>query len=510
MPLGSLSKKKLTVPALAAAAALALAGCNAGAGAEPGAAEGEAQTDIVVALTGEPVNLDFTTTAGAAIPQALMSNVYEGLVEVDQEGEIQPLLAESWEQSEDRKDYTFKLREGVTFSNGEAFDAEDVKFSIERVQSDAWVSGMKAKMDIVDKVTVESPTSVTVSLKQPSNAWLFNMTTLVGAMFDPSGVEDLANEAIGTGPFSLESWTRGDSIKFAARDDYWGTAPKVQNATLRYFGDAVATTNALRSGDVDVVYNMQAPELVNSFQSDDAFQVLEGTSNGEIVLSMNNKAAPFDDVRVRQAVMHAIDRQAVVDTAWNGLGTVVGGPVPPTDPYYEDLNGVYPYDPEKAKSLLKEAGVENLDITFTVPTRPYASAISEIVVSQLSDVGINATIETAEFPAVWLDKVFTQHDYQMSVVLAVEARDVLTMFNNPDYYLGFDNEAIAPLAAEADRADEDGYVEGMQEVVRTIVDEAGADTLFIFPNVVVAKAGVTGIPENSVTEALDLTDIGWQ
>jgi len=509
MPLRNLGKKTLAVPALAVTAALALSGCNAGSGGAD-TADGAARTDIVVALTGEPVNLDFTTTAGAAIPQALMSNVYEGLVEVDQDGEIQPLLAESWELSEDRKDYTFTLRDGVTFSNGEAFDADDVKFSIERVQSDAWVSGMKAKMDIVDSVTVESPTSVTVSLKQPSNAWLFSMTTLVGAMFDPSGVDDLANEAVGTGPFQLESWTRGESIEFAARGDYWGTAPKVQKATLRYFGDAVATTNALRSGDVDVVYNMQAPELVNSFETDSNYQVIEGTSNGEIVLSMNNKAKPFDDVRVRQAVMYAIDRQAVVDTAWNGLGTAVGGPVPPTDPYYEDLNAVYPYDPEKAKSLLKEAGVENLDIVFTVPTRPYASAVSEIVVSQLKDVGINATIESAEFPAVWLDKVFTQHDYQMSVVLAVEARDVLTMFNNPDYYLGFDNKEIAPLAAAADKADEAGYVDGMKKVVRTIVDDAGADTLFIFPNVVVAKAGVANIPANSVTEALDLTDIGWQ
>jgi peptide/nickel transport system substrate-binding protein len=509
MPLRSPRRKKLTLPALALAATLALSGCNAGSGGE-GAADGEAKTDVVVALTGEPVNLDFTTTAGAAIPQALMSNVYEGLVEVDQQGKIQPLLAKSWELSPDRKDYTFTLQDGVTFSNGEAFDAEDVKFSIERVQSDKWVSGMKSKMDIVDKVTVNSPTEVTVSLKQPSNAWLFNMTSLVGAMFDPSGVDDLANQAIGTGPFTLENWTKGASIEFAARDDYWGTAPKVKNATLRYFGDAIATTNALRSGDVDVVYNMQAPELVDSFQSDPAYQVIEGTSNGEIILSMNNKAKPFDDVRVRQAVMYAIDRQAVVDTAWNGLGTVVGGPVPPTDPYYEDLNGVYPHNPEKAKALLKEAGAQNLDITFTVPTRPYAAAISEIVVSQLADVGINAKIETAEFPAVWLDKVFTKHDYQMSVVLAVEARDVLTMFNNPDYYLGFDNSKIAPIAQKADRADEAGYVAGMKKVVRSIVDDAGADTLFIFPNVVVAKADVTGIPANQVTEALDLTNIGWK
>jgi peptide/nickel transport system substrate-binding protein len=502
------SKSMARVAVLCTTGTLALSACSAGSTAtEPVDAD---TSSITVALTGEPTNLDFTTTAGAAIPQALMANVYEGLVQLDQEGEIQPLLAESWEISDDRTTYTFKLQEGVTFSNGEAFTAEDVKFSLERVKSDAWASSLKAKMNVVDSVNVLSDTEVEVVLARPSNAWLFDMTSLVGAMFDPSGVDDLANVAIGTGPFSIEAWNRGESIDLAAREDYWGEAPQVETATLRYFADAIATTNALRSGDVDVVYNMQAPELLSSFEGDDAFQVLEGTSNGEIVLSMNNDVAPFDDVRVRKAVMHAIDRQAVIDTAWSGYGTMVGAAVPPTDPYYEDLNDVYPYDPDAARALLAEAGMENLDITFTVPTRPYATAVSEIVVSQLAEVGINATIESAEFPAVWLDTVFTQQDYQMSVVLAVESRDFLAMFNNPDYYLGYDNSKIEGPAAEADAADEAGYVEGMQEVVRTVTDDAAADVLFLFPNIVVAKAEVDNVPANSVTEALDLTSIGWK
>jgi peptide/nickel transport system substrate-binding protein len=499
--------------AILLAGSLSLTACNAGSGATGGGGAAAATADkskVTVALTGEPVNLDFTKTAGAAIPQALMSNVYEGLVKIDQDGKIVPLLAESWTVSPDGKVYTFKLRQGAKFSNGEAFTASDVKFSIERVKSDAWVSSLKSKMDVVDSVSVVSDTEVAIALKQPSNAWLFNMGTPVGAMFDPSGVADLANTAIGTGPYDIKAWNRGQSIEFAARDGYWGEKPKVKTVSLRYFADAVATTNALKTGDVDVVYNMQAPELLSSFTSDSKFQVLEGTSNGEIVLSMNNKVAPFNDVRVRKAVMYAIDRQAVIDTAWGGYGKVIGAPVPPTDPYYEDLNNLYPHDPAKAKQLLKEAGAENLDITFTVPTRPYATAVSEIVVSQLAEVGIKAKIESAEFPAVWLDKVFTKHNYQMSVVLAVESRDLLTMFNNPNYYLGYDNSKIKDVAAAADSADEAGYASGMKQVVRTIAEDAAADALFLFPNIVVAKAGVTGVPANSVTEALDLSAIGWK
>ena len=353
--------------ALLAVSALCLSSCSAGSsGEEP--AESAERSAITVALTGEPTNLDFTTTAGAAIPQALMTNVYEGLVEIDQDGNIQPLLAQSWDISEDRRTYTFTLQPDVTFSNGEPFTAEDVKFSLDRVTSGAWVSSLKNKMAIVEAVNVLSDTEVEIVLSRPSNAWLFDLGTPVGAMFDESGVDDLANTAIGTGPFTIEAWNRGQSIEMKARDDYWGEAPQVEAATLRYFADATATTNALRSGDVDVVYNMQAPELLSTFESDDAYQVLDGTSNGEIILSMNNKRAPFDDVRVRQAVMHAIDRQAVLDTAWSGYGTVVGAAVPPTDPYYEDLTGINAYDPDKARELLAEAGAEDLNITFSIPT----------------------------------------------------------------------------------------------------------------------------------------------
>ncbi|MGO4384350.1 ABC transporter substrate-binding protein [Specibacter sp. RAF43] len=503
------SKKTSLSVALLLASSLTLGACSAGSttGGEGG---GAAKTSITVALSGPPVNLDFTTTAGSAIPQALMANVYQGLVRVDQDGKIQPLLADSWELSPDRTTYTFKLHPGVTFSSGDAFTADDVKFSIDRVKSDAWKSSLKAKMNVVKDVVVVSDTEVKVVLKQPSNAWLFDMGSRIGAMFDPKGVGDLANTPVGTGPYTVSSWKPGESMEMSARTDYWGQAPKVKTATLRYFADATATTNALQSGDVDVVYNMQAPELLSSFQGNKDYQVLEGTSTGEIILSMNNKAAPFNDVRVRQAVMYAIDRKAVRDTAWNGLGTLVGGPVPPTDSYYEDLNGVYPFNPDKARALLKEAGAENLNITFSVPTRPYATAVSEIVVSQLKDVGINAKIASTEFPAVWLDKVFTKHDYQMSVILAVEPRDVLTMFNDPNYYIGFDNSKIKADAAAADMADEAGYVSGMKKVVRTIVEQAGSDTLFLFPNIVVAKSGVTGIPANAVSEGLDLSVMGWK
>jgi peptide/nickel transport system substrate-binding protein len=365
-------------------------------------------------------------------------------------------------------------------------------------------------MDVVESVEALSDTEVAVHLSQPSNAWLFDIATPIGAIFTPTGVDDLANAPVGTGPYEVSSWTQGESLVLDTRDDYWGDAPGVEQVTLKYLADATATTNALRTGDVDAIVNLQAPELVSTFEEDPAFEVVSGTSSGEISLSLNNRIAPFDDVRVRQAVLHAIDRQAIIDTAWNGYGSLTATYVTPLEPYYVDLNDAYEYDPEKAKDLLAEAGAENLDITFKVPTRPYAQAVSEIVVSQLAEVGINAKIESSEFPAVWLDDVFTNHNYQMTTVLAVEARDLLTVFNNPDYYIGYDNSKLAPIAAEADAADEAGYIEGMQQVQQQIVDDAASGVLFLFPNIVITAAGLEGVPENAIVEALDLTELSWK
>lgn len=487
--------------------ALFLPACSAGSTGTTGGG-GQDSERLTVALTGEPDNLDFTTTSGSAIPQALMGNVYEGLVKIGQDGGIEPLLATSWDLSDDRRTYTFHLREGVTFSNGSPFNADAVKFSIEQVQSDAWENGLKAKMDVVESVTAVDDTTVEVVLTKPSNAWLWDMGTLVGTMFTPDGADDLPASPIGTGPYTVQEWAKGDHLTLAARDGYWGEKPKTETVVLRYFSDAVATTNALSSGDVDVVQNLQAPELLQSFEANDEYRVIAGSSPGKVMLPMNNRVAPFDDPKVRQAVMYALDRKAIVDTAWAGYGTPAVAPVAETDPYHENLDDMYPHDVAKAKKLLAEAGhPDGIDITLTVPTRPYATSVSEIVVSQLAEAGIRATIETAEFPAVWLRDVFKNHDYEMSVILHTEARDVLTIYNDPDYYVGYDNSKIAPLAAEADAGSEQEYTDTMKQVVRIIEEDAASANLFMFPNIVVSRATVSGIPENAVTEAFEVATI---
>lgn len=494
------SRTKMWVAAVAVSA-LSLTACSAGAS---NPSETAAKDSLAIAFTAEPVNLDFTSTSGVAIPEALMENVYESLVRIDGEGQIQPALAKDWQISDDRKTYTFNLQPGVTFNDGAELTAEDVKFSYERVQNE-WQNPLKSQMDIVDSIATPDEQTVEITLKKPSNTWLFNLASLVGAVFDSEGTKDLANEAIGTGPYSIEKFTRGQSIDFVARDDYWGEKPGVKNVEFKYFKDAVSASNALKSGEIDLLSNLQAPELAGEFQSDD-YQIISGTTNGEVVLSMNNARGIFKDKKAREAVMYAIDRKAVLDTAWAGYGELIGSMVPPTDPYYEDLTGVWKFDPKKAEELVKEAGISGKEIRFTIPNLPYAKAISEIVSSQLEAVGLTAKIETQEFPAVWLDKTFTKHEFDMSVINHAEARDILTVFSK-DYYIGYDDSEIKPIAEKADTGTEEEYIAGMKSIARTITEDAASDFLFLFPNLVVAKSDIDGIPANRTSDAFRIADL---
>ncbi|MGV9306173.1 ABC transporter substrate-binding protein [Nonomuraea sp. NPDC003727] len=461
---------------------------------------------LAVGFVAEPANLDFTATEGAAIPQALLVNVYEGLVKLDQDGRIQPLLAEKWDVSSDRRTYTFTLRKGVTFTNGAPFTADDVIFSIDRVKSD-WKLKIKTQMDVVDTVEKKDDHTAVVTLKRPSNGWMYAMATRLGAMFSRTGVADLANKPVGTGPYQLGSWRRGDSIQLVANDTYWGPKPQVSRITLKYFKDATAMNNALLTGGIDVISAVQAPESLAQFADPNRFQVVEGTTNGEVVLSMNNARPPFNDKKVRQAVRHAIDHKALLDTAWAGRGQLIGSMVPPTDPWYEDRTGDYPYDVVKAKALL---GGRTYTVKMRIPNLPYAVAAAQVVKSQLAQVGITAEIDPLEFPARWLDVVFKQGDYDMSIINHVEPRD-LGIFADKSYYFHYDNPAYGALLASADEGSEQQQVDDLKKAAKLLSEDAAADWLFLFPNLIVAKKNITtGLPKNAIAESFDFTGLTKQ
>lgn len=497
--------RRAALVALPLAAAIALSACSPSGG---GSADGGSDTTLQVGELSSPASLDFTMTAGAAIPQALLYNVYEGLVKLDDAGDIQPLLAESWTVSDDGTVYDFVLQEGVTFSNGSPFSAETVQFSLERAAAE-WTANSPSFLDPIASIEVVSDLEVRITLTQPSNGWLFNMAGPIGTMFTPDGVDALATDPVGTGPYDVTDFQTGTSLDLTLRDDYWGEAPYMTEVEFTYFGDATAQTNALLSGDIDLIATVSQFQSVEQLEADDALTVQIGTSTAELTFTMNHAVAPFDDVRVRQAVMHAIDRQAILDTVNFGHGTLIGSMVAPTEPWYdESLADMYAYDPELAQQLLDEAGVSDLSVTMAVPSaRPVWADAAQMIADQLGQVGISVTLETLEFPAVWLEQVMTNHDYDMTIIAHSEPRDAVS-FARPDYYPGYDNPEVMALFAEADAAvDEETYIELMRQATTAMAEDAVADWLFENPTIRAFSNDLSGVAENSVSLAFDLTTI---
>lgn len=487
---------------VASAALLALTACSAGSSTSGGSSTGGDQS-LALGLVAEPASLDFTTTDGAAIPQALLGNVYESLVKQDESGKIVPALAKSWTVSPDRKTYTFDLVDNAKFTNDKPFTAADAVFSINRVKT-AWTTSLKSAMDVVAGAKALSPTQLQVTLTKPSNGWLFRMTTRIGAMFSETGVSALATEPIGTGPYKFSKWNRGDSIVLQRNDGYWGTKPHFQQITLKYFKDPTALNNALLTGTINVITTVQAPEALSQFTGNAKYQVIEGTTNGEVLLSFNNSKPVFRDLRTRQAIRQAIDHKALLDTCFAGRGKLIGSMVPPTDPWYEDLTAVAPYDVAKAKSLLQASGAAGATLRLRLPTLPYAISCGQVVKSQLEQVGLKVQIDQQEFPAAWLTTVFKSADYDMSIIAHVEPRDLGAVFS-PTYYTRYNDPELQKYLAAADAGDEAAQLDNMKKAGRRLSEQAAGDWLFLLPNLIVADKNLTGLPQNAITENFDLS-----
>lgn len=492
--------------AIAAMCALVLvisAACSGGSTSPDGSGQ---NPNLVVGATVEPETLDPSATDAAAVPQVLLYNVYETLIKVDTEGEFQPLLASEWGVSDDRLTYTFTLDEAAAFPGGEPVTAEDVVWSVDRFQTGDNVA-TQAQLSVLEKVEATDEQTVVFTLSRPSNQWLYSMSSTAGIVFDSQTAGDLATAPAGSGPYALAQWTKGSELELERNDEYWGEAAWFTSTTFRYFPDPNAMNTAMLSGGLDIISNLQAPQALDQFSDGSKYSVIDGTTNGEVVMSFNHESGPLKDKRVRQAINHAIDRQALLDTVWNGKGTLIGSMVPPTDPWYEDLADTYPYDPEKARELLADAGyADGLDLRLRVPTIPYATGSAQFVASQLAEVGINATVDELEFPARWLDVVFTQADYDMSIVSHVEARDIVK-YGDQSYYWRYDNPEVVDLLADADSGTPEEQIAAMKEVARTLADDAAADWLFLLPNLVITTSDIVGVPENATTLSFDLTGI---
>ena len=457
----------------------------------------------------EPPNLDPTAGAAAAIDEVVYANVFEGLTRIGPNGEVLPALAASWDVSPDGLTYTFHLRANARFHDGTPFDASDVKFSLDRARAPNSTNAQKALFDPIASVDLVDPSTVRVTLSRPTSDFLFNMGLGDAVMVAPETAATNAAKPTGTGPFRFSRWLKGTQIELTRNGTYWGTPAKLDKLTFLIIPDASAAYAALLAGDVDSFPNFPAVELLPQIRDDPRFAIEFGTTEGETILAINNTKPPFNDIRVRRAMSHAIKRSDLIQGVGQGYGTPIGSHFAPHNKAYVDLTGRYPYDPALARKLLVEAGhPDGITATLRLPPVIYARRGGEIIAAQLKAAGIKVTIENIEW-AQWLDQVFTRGDFDLTIVAHTEPNDI-GIYARDDYYFHYARPAFKDLMAALARATTEGErTRILQAAQRMLADDAVNVFLFQLPKIGVWNRRLHGQWANSPIQANDMTAAYW-
>ncbi|AXA97398.1 ABC transporter substrate-binding protein [Microbacterium sp. PM5] len=497
-----LRRTTVAAAALLAAGALLLSACSGGSApdASPTAVTPDPDAVVNVRLVAEPGNLDIRTTAGSALDQILIDNVYQGLVSRTPDQQIVDTLASSHTVSSDKLTYTFTLRDGVTFHDGSPLTVDDVVWSLQQVKANASYRDSDT-LSRVQSIAANGK-DVVLTLSQPDSGLLWNLTGRAGLVLKKDDPTDRKTKANGTGPYKLTNWKQGDSITFDRNDGYWGDKAKVKEVVFSYIPDNQAALNGALAGELDVVTGFDA-NLSDQIKASGEFTVEVGKSTDKGTLAMNSTKAPLSDKRVRQAIREAIDHDAIVKAL--GAGQTLYGPIPELDPGYEDLSSTAPFDPTAAKKLLSEAGVQDLTLTLTIPSW-YGTTVSQILVSNLNDVGITLKVKQVEFPT-WVNDVYTNKNYDLSFVLHTEARD-FENWANPNYYFTYNNPEVQKLYQQSLSAtDEQTSADLLKQAAKIVANDQAADWLYNGASIVAVGTNVSGFPSVNVNERINLAEL---
>ena len=419
---------------------------------------------------GIPQDLDslVPSLSQGAGTQEILYNIYEGLYKPDSEGNLVPAVASDYTMSEDGLVYTFTLRDGIKFHNGNPVTVEDVKYSIETC---AGLNGGEPVISAFSNIeSVEAPDdkTVVITLKESSSPFMAILSTVEAAIV-PADAPDLQTDPVGTGPYRFVSRSLQENVVLERFDDYWGEPAHIKDITLKVLADSDSIVMNLEGGAVDLVARVstaQAAEL------GDDFEVLEGTMNLVQAMYLNNAVAPFDNEKVRQALCYAVNKQEILDFVSEGKGTPVGSSMfPAFGKYYvEELNDIYTTDIDKAKALLADAGyADGFSFTMKVPSN-YQQHVdtAQVVAEQLKQINVTANIELIEWET-WLSDVYQGRDFEATLVgvdastltagamlsrFRSDAHNNFINFNNEEYDAAYEEALAAEAVMDDDKATE--------------------------------------------------------
>ena len=469
------------------------------------------RSQVAIGLSLEPADsLDPTMAAAASIGEVTHYNLFEGLTRIDESGSVAPLLAQSWSQNRDGLHYHFELRRDARFHDGNAFDASAVRFSFERASAPGSTNkARKALFDNLAAITTPDAYRVVLRLHRPDAQLLFRLGENTAAILHPASAGQAASQPVGTGPYRLLQRQRGHSITLARMEaDPRAARAALRQAVYRFIHDTDRQAQALRAGEIDLLFQFSTP-LVQRFQNDNGFQILQGSSGGKGMLTLNHRSAPLGDVRVRRAITHAIDREAFIRQALGGRGSAIGSHFAPTDAGYLHLESRYPYDPARARALLHEAGVRTpLTLRLALPPAPYAQLGGPLLAQYLGDIGITARTETMEW-AQWLAGPF-KGDFDMTLINHVEPLDY-QIYTDPNYYFHYDSPTFRALVERYGLASNPPERQRLFAQLQRHLTEDAVNAWIFTPQIgSVVRKGLRGVWMNYPIFAHDLAAMWWE
>ena len=372
---------------------------------------------LVFGLSGNPDTLDPQKTAGTLTFQVVKS-VYDTLVEPDQTGNIVPALAESWRVSPDGLTWTFSLRKNVSFHNGQPFTSKDVRATLERIMDEKTASPRRSEYTVIKSIATPDMYTVVLTLSQPYAPLLATLASGWSAIL-PSGLiaigHNFAASPVGTGPFKFDKWVRDSRISMSKNEKYWipGT-PRLAKLDFQIIPERAVQVQGLSVGSIDGLEFID-PDDLPMLQANPKVTIKKELTSLIMVMAMNCSREPLNDLRVRQAVNYAINKQTVLDIAYGG-GRIGSTFLDTGNPYYSDFSSLYPYNPDKARQLLSDAGVGNREFTIAVPQNyPLHVKAAELMQQMLAKVGMNVKIQLMDW-STWLSSVYSGGNFDFTVI----------------------------------------------------------------------------------------------
>lgn len=497
--------KKVRFAALGLIVAMVLMSLTACGGNDSGSSE--ERTDLNFAVSAEPNSLD-------PMAIAMMSTftityaMYDNLFEKNADGEYEPSLCEEYEISDDGTVYTFHLRDDVKFHDGSQMTADDVVFSINRTIEKGWAADMTAAIEKVEKT---DDYTVVLTLSRPFGGMIGSLASpyfsiMSKAYLEENGDDIVERQPMGTGAYKFVEWVSGDHITLEANEDYFKGAPAIKTVTFKPITDKNTGLVALQTGETDAFLNVNYSDIP-TVEEDENLSFYSTELASVLSLNMNVEVEPLNDVKVRQAINYAINKENIIQGALENQGTEANSSISPTcDGYSEDVTG-YEYDPEKAKELLAEAGYDSLDFTIKIKENSKVQKVAQVIQSDLKEANINVEIEILEAGAYSTD-VYSNGDYEMTITswcaMFTDAYSLLYSQFHEDCYGSTGNithvrsDELSSMLDSAAQASEDEKTAAYTEVAQYISDNAYVASLVFDPTTITTNANLQGVEADAL------------